>query len=107
MQRQLVVGALMLAAACAEPAGPPVSSSGTPTYSAVPIQQSVLLLSGDSHDYRVDAGVPWFSLYGVTPPANVTQIIVDRSIEDDTDWLRLHVDPKSSEVFSWEQVFGP
>ena len=67
----------------------------------------VLIVSGDSHDYRVDVGVPWFSLYGVTPPANVTQIIVDRSIEDDIDWLRLHVDPKSPSVFSWEQVLVP
>jgi hypothetical protein len=67
----------------------------------------VLLVSGDSHDYRVDAGVPWFSLYGATPPANVTQIIVDRSIEDDADWLRLHVDPAAPGVFSWTQVFVP
>jgi hypothetical protein len=65
----------------------------------------VLIISGDSHDYRVDPGVPWVALYGLTPPANVTQIIVDRSIEDDIDWLRLHVDPKSPEVFTWEQVF--
>lgn len=64
----------------------------------------VLLVSGDSHDFRVDAGVPWFSLYGVTPPANVTQIIVDRTIEDDINWLRVHIDPASSDVFSWEQV---
>jgi hypothetical protein len=67
----------------------------------------VLLLSGDSHDYRVDAGVPWFSLYGATPQSNVTQIIVDRSLEDDADWLRLHVDPRSPGVFSWDQVFMP
>jgi hypothetical protein len=67
----------------------------------------VLLLSGDSHDFRVDEGVEWFSLYGATPLANVTQIIVDRSIEEDTDWLRLRVDPGSPNVFSWEQVFVP
>lgn len=67
----------------------------------------VLLVSGDSHGYRVDPGVPWFSLYGVTPQPNVTQVIVDRSIEDDSDWLRLHVDPKTPAVFSWEQVFVP
>jgi hypothetical protein len=64
----------------------------------------VLLVSGDSHDYRVDVGVPWFALYDATPPDNVTQIIVDRSIEDDANWLRLRIDPLSSEVFSWEQV---
>jgi hypothetical protein len=67
----------------------------------------VLLVVGDSHDLRVDTGVPWFSLYGVTPPANVTQVVVDRSIETDIDWLRLHVDPRSAEVFTWTQVLVP
>jgi hypothetical protein len=67
----------------------------------------VLLVAGDSHDYRVDVGVPWFSLYGVTPPSNITQVIVDRSIEDDIDYLRLKIDPKSAAVFTWEQVFVP
>ena len=67
---------------------------------------------GDSHNFRVDAGVPWFSLFGVTPPANVTQIVVDRSIEDVTDaspidYLRLTIDPRSHAVFSWEQVNVP
>jgi hypothetical protein len=67
----------------------------------------VLLVAGDSHDYRVDVAVPWFSLYGVTPPTNITQVIVDRSIEDDIDYLRLKIDPRSAAVFSWEQVFVP
>jgi hypothetical protein len=65
----------------------------------------ILLVSGDSHDLRVDPGVPWFTLYGATPRDNVTQIIVDRSIEDDADWLRLHLDPRAPGVFSWEQEF--
>lgn len=39
--------------------------------------------------------------------ANVTQIVVDRSIEDDADWLRLHVDPRAPRVFAWEQVVVP
>ena len=74
----------------------------------------ILLVSGDSHDYRVDPGVPWMGTsYGVPSPQNVTQIIVDRSIESPAtdagapsviEWLRLHVDPKSPDVFSWEQV---
>ena len=74
----------------------------------------VLLVSGDSHDYRVDAGVPWMTTYyGVPSPANVTQLIVDRSIESPAtdvgtpsviEWVRLHVDPRSPNVFSWEQV---
>jgi hypothetical protein len=73
----------------------------------------VLMVVGDFHNYRVDAGVPWFStFYGVTPPANLTQVVVDRSIEATTDatpidYLRLKIDPASPAVFSWEQVFVP
>ena len=64
----------------------------------------ILLVSGDSHDLRVDAGVPWFSLYGATPQPNVTQLVVDRSLEDDANFVRLHVDPKTPDVFTWENV---
>jgi hypothetical protein len=74
----------------------------------------ILLVVGDSHDYRVDVGVPWMSTYyGVTAPANVTQVVVDRTIESPAtdvgrpsqiEWLRLHIDPRSPEVFSWAQV---
>jgi hypothetical protein len=74
----------------------------------------ILMIVGDSHDYRVDVGVPWMATdYGVTAPQNVTQIVVDRSIESPAtdvgtpsviEWLRLHVDPRSPTVFSWEQV---
>ena len=68
----------------------------------------VLMIAGDSHDYRVDVAVPWMSTYyGVTSPPNLTNIIVDRSIEDDMDYLRLTINPKSKSVFSWEQVFVP
>jgi hypothetical protein len=75
-------------------------------------RRPVLLVSGDSHNYRVDVGVPWFDLYGVTPAANITQVIVDRSVEGATDaspidYLRLTIDPKSPAVFSWEQVNVP
>jgi len=66
-------------------------------------------VSGDSHDYRVDAGVPWFSLYGVPPLANVTQLIVDRSIEATTDatpvnWVKLTIDPTKAYPFSWSEM---
>ncbi len=76
----------------------------------------ILLIGGDSHDYRVDPGVPWMSTYyGVPSPQNVTQVIVDRTIESSPsdaapnppsviEWLRLHIDPRSPDVFSWEQV---
>lgn len=77
----------------------------------------VLLISGDFHDYRVDAGVPWFAtFYNVPAPANVTQIIIDRSIEinrtgapdaSPIDYLKLRIDPKAPGVFSWTQVIVP
>jgi len=74
----------------------------------------ILLIVGDSHDYRVDVGVPWVATYYGGPALpNVTQIVVDRSIESPAtdvgtnsviEWLRVHVDPRTSDVFSWEQV---
>lgn len=74
----------------------------------------ILLIVGDSHDYRVDVGVPWMqTYYGEPALPNVTQVVVDRSIESPAsdagtpsviEWLRLHVDPRSPDVFSWEQV---
>lgn len=72
----------------------------------------VLLVSGDSHDLRVDVGVPWFTLYGLTPLPNVTQLIVDRSIEAPTDaspidWVKLTIDPSAVYPFSWTQISVP
>ncbi|MBA2290936.1 MAG: hypothetical protein H0W15_00620 [Gemmatimonadales bacterium] len=76
----------------------------------------ILLVGGDSHEYRVDDGVPWMAAhYGVPSPSNVTQVIVDRSVESPAsdaapnrsstiEWLRLHIDPRSPDIFSWEQV---
>ncbi len=76
----------------------------------------VLLVGGDSHEYRVDNGVPWMAThYGVEASANVTQVIVDRSVEwpasdaapnrtSVIEWLRLRIDPGAPDVFSWEQV---
>ena len=68
----------------------------------------VLMLSGDSHDYRVDAPVEWFELYGVPSPDNLTQLVVDRTIENDgTVWLRLSVDARDPAVFRWEEISLP
>jgi hypothetical protein len=77
----------------------------------------VLLVVGDYHEYRVDVGVPWMSTYyGVPAPANVTQIVIDRSIEinrsgapdpSPIDYLKLTIDPKAAGVFSWTQVNVP
>ena len=71
----------------------------------------VLIVSGDNHRFRVDVGVPWFSLYDVSPVSNVTQITVQEGVEyyDDgsrvrLNWLRLIADASTEKVFSWELV---
>ena len=71
---------------------------------AAAFAKPVLLVDGDSHNFVV-RDVSWFDLYGVVPQPNITQLIVDRSIEDDSNWVRVHVDPTTDQVFSWTQEF--
>ena len=60
----------------------------------------VLLLQGDSHEFKVD-----------TPagqPANLVRVVVQGSTSVPHEWLRLTVDARSARVFSCENVlFGP
>jgi Calcineurin-like phosphoesterase len=66
----------------------------------------VLLLEGDSHvfiaDKPLEKGNP---LHGVTINVpNLTRIVVQGSTTTPrTEWLRVHVDPATPEVFSWER----
>jgi hypothetical protein len=64
----------------------------------------VLLFAGDTHNYRVDQPLVGDTKYGATDAPNLTQITVDRSIEADIVWVRLHVDPKFEYPFDWEEV---
>jgi hypothetical protein len=70
----------------------------------------VLLLNGDSHLYESDRPLAdpsgWGSqLYGVTVPVpNLVRVTVQGSTNVPHEWLRLHVDPQSADVFSWENV---
>ena len=69
----------------------------------------VLLLNGDSHVYEADhpladPSATNSSIYGVTTPVpNLTRITVDGSSAAN-DYLRLHIDANSPDVFSWERV---
>ena len=69
----------------------------------------VLVLQGDSHEYKADRplrdGSP---AHGVTTQApNLARIVVQGSTSVPHQWLRLHVDPRKAAVFSWENVvFG-
>ncbi len=66
----------------------------------------VLLLQGDSHVFIADnplaAGNP---VHGVTVAVpNLTRIVVQGSTTSPrTEWLRLHVDPATPAVFTWER----
>lgn len=51
----------------------------------------VLLLQGDSHEYLVDRPLPG--------APNVTQIVVEG--ETAREWLRLSIDPRGEQLFSW------
>lgn len=64
----------------------------------------VLLFAGDSHNYRVDKPLIGDTNYGAPDAPNLTQITVDRAIEDDIVWLRLTIDPSTPDVFSWAEV---
>jgi hypothetical protein len=68
----------------------------------------VLLLNGDSHVFEVDHPLDTpdgLALYGVDEPVpNLTRITVEGSTNTPRRYLRLHVDPRSAGVFSWENV---
>ena len=69
----------------------------------------VLLLNGDSHVYEsdtplADPAATNATIYGVPVAVpNLRRVTVDGSDNAD-DYLRLHVDPRTAGVFSWERV---
>jgi hypothetical protein len=64
----------------------------------------VLLVQGDTHRYLVDQPLANGSpLHGVTTKApNLTRIVVEG--ETASEWLRLTIDPRTPEIFSWERI---
>jgi len=70
---------------------------------------SVLLLNGDSHIYGVDKPLADpTSVTGVIHHTqavpNLTRITVQGSTNQPSEWLRLTIDPKSDDIFSWDNV---
>jgi hypothetical protein len=71
----------------------------------------VLLLEGDLHTYRVDHPFtrtdPLYALHPLAPrnleAPNVTRVVVDGSTQA-SNYLKLTIDPKSSDLFSWTRV---
>ncbi len=58
---------------------------------------AVLLLQGDTHDYLADR--PFEDL------PNVQRVVVEG--ETATEWLKLRVDPRADDVFTWERRMLP
>jgi hypothetical protein len=71
----------------------------------------VLLLNGDSHAFTDDrpladpARPQNKSIYGITKDVpNLRRITVNGSTTSCHEWMKLHIDPRSSGVFSYERV---
>src|SRR5262249_49107433 len=69
----------------------------------------VLLLNGDTHLFRVDQPLADpTSTTGIihhTPAVpNLTRIVVQGSTNPPAEWLRLTIDPRTTQVFSWSNV---
>lgn len=64
----------------------------------------VLVIQGDTHAYKTDQPLlNGDAVHGITAQvANLTRIVVQG--ETTTEWLKLHIDPRTPEVFSWQRV---
>jgi hypothetical protein len=69
----------------------------------------VLLLNGDSHVYGADHPLANPSsttglIHHTQPVPNLTRITVQGSTNKPAEWLRLTIDPRTSNVFSWKNI---
>jgi hypothetical protein len=96
-------------------AGPGQYSAFTPIVQELARQahkfgKPVLLLNGDSHLYEsdhplADPHATTSLMYGVVVPVpNLVRVTVQGSTNVPHEWLKLHVDPHTPGVFSWENV---
>lgn len=76
---------------------------------AVTFGRPVLLLNGDSHKFEVDQPLadPATALgmiHGTQAVPNLTRITVQGANNTPREWLRLAIDPRTSQVFTWQNV---
>jgi hypothetical protein len=69
----------------------------------------VLLINGDSHLFEADQPLAdpisaTGKIHGTQAVPNLTRITVQGSTNHPSEWLRLTIDPRSPEVFSWTNV---
>jgi hypothetical protein len=69
----------------------------------------VLLINGDSHVYEADHPLldpdsTTGKIHKTQAVPNLTRITVQGSTNTPREWLRLTIDPRTPQVFSWENV---
>jgi len=72
-------------------------------------RRPVLLINGDSHVFGsdrplADPSSPTGQIYGTPAVPNLMRVTVQGSTSAPSEWLRLTIDPRAPEVFSWENV---
>ena len=76
---------------------------------SVQFGRPVLLLNGDSHVYGTDQPLADPSsatgmIHGTEAVPNLTRITVQGSTNAPAEWLKLTIDPRKHEIFSWENI---
>jgi hypothetical protein len=76
---------------------------------SVDFGRPVLLINGDSHVYGTDTPLADPSsttgmIHGTQAVPNLRRITVQGSTNKPSEWLRLTIDPRSSQIFSWENI---
>ena len=76
---------------------------------SVRFRRPVLLLNGDSHVYKADKPLadptsPTGTIHATQAVPNLTRITVQGSTNKPAEWLRLTINPRTPEVFTWTNV---
>ena len=76
---------------------------------SVHFARPVLLINGDSHLFEADHPLadpasPAGQIHGTQAVPNLTRITVQGSTNKPREWLRLTIDPRSPQIFSWQNV---
>lgn len=69
----------------------------------------VLLINGDSHLFETDHPLAdptsaTGKIHGTQAVPNLTRITVQGSTNTPSEWLRLTINPRSADVFSWKNI---
>jgi hypothetical protein len=77
--------------------------------SAIQFGRPILLLNGDTHLFLADRPLadpssPTGLIHRTPSVPNLTRVVVQGSTNKPAEWLRLTIDPRTKDVFSWRNV---